>query len=185
MKKMGGLIFFIGLSALWAAEVELESSAKDKVTSVYAQLVQSHFPKLRAINPEIYQLNSDFNFFETDIQAFYKSPLKRRYILRVSPKVFAADLSDAGFKAIMAHELQHFSDYVGMNLWQVIHLGVRYNYLRDLKWIARFERNTDRAVIQKGFAPGLIEFRQWLYRQLPPKAIAQKTQLYLTPDEMK
>lgn len=177
-------ILFLGVLTQ-AKEIELETKTKSKIENIYKELVKTHYPELKVIQPEIYQLNSEFSFMETDMLDFYKSATNRRYVLRVSPKVVDGTLSDKALKAIMAHELQHFSDYLKMNLIQVVHLGIRYNYLKDTDWIARFERSTDHAVVNKGFAEGLIEFRQWLYKRLDAKDIAKKKQIYLSPAEIR
>jgi hypothetical protein len=50
---------------------------------------------------------------------------------------------------------------------------------------ARFERGTDLAAIRMGYGEGLIEYREWLYRQLNSTDREKRKKTYMTPEEIR
>jgi len=80
----------------------------------------------------------------------------------------------------MAHELAHVSDLSRGNRFRMFGM-VR---LLSSGYMARFERKTDLEAIRRGFGPGLINYRNWLYAHTPPEKVARKKRNYFSPEEI-
>ncbi len=50
---------------------------------------------------------------------------------------------------------------------------------------SKFERKTDLEILVRGFGEGLIEFRNWLYRNVPDDELKRKNWDYYSPDEIR
>lgn len=52
------------------------------------------------------------------------------------------------------------------------------------RYEASFERKADLEAIRRGYGPGLIEYRNWLYGKVPDKDLKKKMRNYFSPDEI-
>jgi hypothetical protein len=57
-------------------------------------------------------------------------------------------------------------------------------HLASPGYTAQFERRTDLGAIQRGFAPGLKDYRAWLYRNIPASSVAGQERDYFSPAEI-
>lgn len=88
----------------------------------------------------------------------------------------------AGLTAILVHKIQHVSDYLKMSSVEMVAFGARY--ASDKKFHTKYERETDTKTLIKGFGPGLIEFRLWVYQWLSPKEL-KKNAIISRPKKLK
>jgi integrase len=105
---------------------------------------------------------------------------RMRYLLFVNPGVFENDAPAAGVRAIVAHELGHILYFKKRNRLRLTGL-VR---LASRRFTARFERWADLTAISLGYADGLKEYRNWLYRHVPVSKLEEKHRNYFSPEEI-
>lgn len=155
--------------------------AVDKTREIVSEVVKASFPEMNKHAIQIKTLRSEATYFETRFSiSRYLAFRGIRIIMRVNPCVFELGAPIDGIRAIIAHELGHADYYLRKNFFELVSL-VR---LVKGKSAANFERKTDLAAIGRGYGPGLIEYRQWLYRNIPQQNVAQKKRNYFTPEEI-
>ena len=104
----------------------------------------------------------------------------------MSPRLFKNPPNREGLLAILAHELQHLSDYTQMSGVELTTLALKYWWYDYFRLeIHRYERQTDRSVLNQGWGLGLIKYREWLYDNLPKDVARERKVSYLTPREIK
>lgn len=155
--------------------------AVDKTREILNEVVNTSFPEMKKHTIQIKTLRSGSTFFETRFSIpRYLAFRGIRIIMRVNPCVFELGAPIDGIRAIIAHELGHADYYLRKNFFELVSL-VR---LVNGRSAANFERKTDLAAIGRGYGSGLIEYRQWLYRNIPQQHVAQKKRNYFTPEEI-
>ena len=101
-----------------------------------------------------------------------------RYVIRSNPKAVQAPVD--GLRSVLAHELSHVVYYTRGKRFRLIGL-VR---LASRGYRSKFERATDLEAIRRGYGDGLKEYRRWLYRSVPPKALCGKWGDYFSPEKI-
>jgi hypothetical protein len=145
------------------------------------EVIAVSYPKLSAIPIRIEVLKSDADYFRTRfrISSFFLGR-SMVYVLKVNPKLFQLDAPAPGIRAIIAHELAHIAYYHNRNRVRLLGL-VR---LVSKGFTAKWERWTDLQAISRGYGPGLMEYRAWLYRNVPARNLAEKKRDYFSPEEI-
>ena len=181
---------------LWAAVLTLASCAQDApplpsaieriVRDHVASLISEDFQVLSGLTLEYRPVveSSDTVFFETYVKTstILRHPRRRTYQLFVNPRLAVDFPGHEAVRAILAHELFHIRDYLGKNAWQLYRLKRNYE---DETFRQQYERHTDQRTLRLGHGPGLIRYRQWLYRAIgDPDKIRYKKQMYMTPEEI-
>lgn len=139
--------------------------------------------ELRDVEIALAPLPSETDFFHAgvDLTTVDLPGLERRYVIQANSEIFSGDEPPIGATtAILAHELQHVLDYIAMAGDELVDFTLAYSE-GD---IARYERETDEAVLARGCATGLKAYREWLYEQLDAEDAAAKRRDYYTPDEI-
>lgn len=155
--------------------------AVDRIRELLSEVVNTSFPEMSKHIIQIKTLRSRATYFETRFSiSRYLAFRGMRIIMSVNPCVFELGAPIDGIRAIIAHELGHADYYLKKNFFELVSL-VR---LVKGKSAADFERKTDLAAIGRGYGLGLIEYRQWLYRNIPQQNVAQKKRNYFTPEEI-
>lgn len=188
---LGGL--WLGVPQAWGRHDEARKSdacsersistgeAVDKTREIVNEVVNTSFPEMKKHTIQIKTLRSEATYFETRFSiSRYLAFRGIRIIMRVNPCVYDRGAPIDGVRAIIAHELGHADYYLRKNFFELVSL-VR---LVKGESAANFERKTDLAAIGRGYGPGLIEYRQWLYRNIPQQNVAQKKRNYFTPEEI-
>lgn len=153
--------------------------------SLLTKLLETKFSHLKSKNILIRKFkNEDRYFFYTFVENVFNPFKKRDYIICINEKIMNSHPEPTALHAILAHELQHLSDYSQMSALDLVWLALQYEVFEDKKYIKNFERQTDRAIIKKGFQHGLILYRKWLYQNIPSDEIHRKKQNYYTPEEI-
>lgn len=158
--------------------------AKD-VSEVFWTTQKQFFPQLSEYNVQLLSFRGKRDtYFYTDVDRVFRSRKNRIYKVYYDLRILESPPSREALQAILAHELQHISDYTKFSFWNLAMLLMRYEVLGDEKFICRFERNTDRLVISLGLGEALADYRQWLYARLDKKYLKRKRQRYLQPHEI-
>ncbi len=139
------------------------------------------FPELGRLDIRVKTLKSDSDFFHARF-AFHQFFFFERmsYLITVNPAVFKLQAPPDGLDAITAHELSHVLYYSSRRRLRLLGL-VR---LASENSNARFERGADLEAISRGYGEGLKEYREWLYYNVPTKALQEKKRNYFTPPEI-
>lgn len=142
----------------------------------------AYFPTLQHLEIRLEEFQESDFFFATDVDYVLFPFRERRYVIQFNDQIFQDPPPRVALRAILAHELFHLKEYQTLTRWQLIKLGLRYWW--DLEFRIRFERATDARAIEAGFADGLKEYRQWLYKRISPQALESRRKTYLTPEEI-
>ncbi len=144
-----------------------------------------YFPELDKEIVSVTNFKSKDSFLQAQpvIKSLLKRKEKRSYTVQVNPKLLACPPSMEGLEAILVHELEHIVDYTKWSSARIVKHGAKY--LLSRKFQIKYERETDRKVLQKSLHEGLAQFREWIYPWLNPKQLKKKRQTYLTPEEIR
>jgi hypothetical protein len=155
--------------------------ATDVTTHAAEAVADERFPELAKVQWRVRTFRSDSDYFRTRFSLgrffFFR---KMRYFVDVNPRLLALDPPPQGVCAILGHELSHVADMSRGKRIRLLGL-VR---LISAGFTAKFERRTDLQAIQRGFGPGLKDYRAWIYRNIPPTAVPRKERNYFSPTEI-
>jgi hypothetical protein len=141
------------------------------------------YPELPQQGLEVKAFKSNSDFFNARFSiARYLTFRRLKTTIFINPAVFALSApSDNALRAIVAHELAHALYYTTRNRLRLLSLM----RLTGKEFSAQFERKADLVAISRGYGDGLIEYRHWLYENVPQKALKVKKRNYFAPDEIK
>lgn len=160
---------------------EDHASAVARVRKISARVIENSFPKLVGRSIEVRSFESNSTFFKTRFSVSrYLTFRGTRILLGVNPCVFSLAAPADGIEAIIAHELAHAENYFERNAFERLGL-IR---LLDGGTLTKFERRTDLVAIERGYAPGLIKYRHWLYENVTEKQAEKKRRNYFSPEEI-
>ncbi|GAC1615759.1 MAG: hypothetical protein PVS2B2_12410 [Candidatus Acidiferrum sp.] len=140
------------------------------------------YPELRKKRIEVKTFRSSSDYFQTrfSVSRFLLfRPM--RYFVEVNPLLFSGSPPGEGVCSILAHELAHVSSLSHGNRLRLFGL-VR---LVSRGYTARFERRTDLEAIRRGYGPGLLMYREWVYQHIPPQSLERKRRNYFSSEEIK
>lgn len=145
--------------------------------------VQALYPSLEGVAITLATLDSATDFFQADVEpsTLTEPPRDRVYRVRHAPRIFDDPPPRSALVAILAHELGHVDDYVGMETSELVDFALWYATTDD---IAPYERATDEKALELGCGEGLAAYRTWLYDHVDPETAAQKRLDYYTPEEI-
>ena len=93
-----------------------------------------------------------------------------------TPQVFEETAPERNIRAIIAHAAY----YRRHNRFELLGLI----NLQSKSFTARFERGADLQAIRRGYGAVLKDYREWLYRNIPPAKIKAKKRDYFSPGEI-
>lgn len=158
-----------------------KSVAIRRADSLLQTVRDNSFPELKDTDIRVRLLNSKSDFFRTRFSITrYLFCVKMRFYIEVNPEVFDLQAPEEGLRAIIAHELGHVLYMLERNRIKLLSL-VR---LASKNYTARFERRTDLETISRGYAKGLIEYRNWLYQNISAANVEKKKRDYFSPEEI-
>lgn len=102
------------------------------------------------------------------------------YFVEVNPRIEQGGPSAESVCGILGHELVHILRMSDGNRLRLLGL-VR---LASSSYTARFERSADLEAIRRGYGPGLVTFREWVYKNIPANAVKRKKRNYFSPEEI-
>jgi hypothetical protein len=139
------------------------------------------FPELQNQVVKPRKFESSVDYFRTRFSVSRFLLLRpMHYFVEINPRIENSGPSADSVCAILAHELVHISRMSDGNRLRL--LGVVRLLLSG--YTARFERSTDLEAIRRGYGPGLITFREWVYRNIPAAALKKKHRNYFSPEEI-
>ncbi len=141
------------------------------------------FPQLTTVPLALVELDSETDYFQAnlDFGTVGESPMERDYRVLYNPQLFDNGPSQPAIAAILAHELTHILDYTEMESPELVEFGIWY----ATGDTAEYERQTDESALWLGCADGLIDYRVWLYDNIPADAVEDKERTYFTPDQIR
>lgn len=154
----------------------------EKTQNILYEIVEKSFPELDAKKIRVKTFKSSATFFKAQFSfGRFLTFRGMRTTIFVNPLVFENNAPEEGIRAILAHELGHALYFKEKNRLQLVGLVS----LIDGGFTAKFERRTDLVAIERGYGEGLIKYREWLYRNVPPNNLAEKLRNYFTPEEIR
>jgi hypothetical protein len=139
------------------------------------------FPELQARVVNSRTFNSSADYFRTRFSIsrflFFR---RMHYFVEMNPRIEKGGPAAEGTCAILAHELVHI---VRMSEGNRMHLLGLVRLASD-SYTARFERSADLEAIRRGYGPGLVVFREWVYKNIPANAVKRKKRNYFSPEEI-
>ena len=164
-----------------AAPDDADRTALEWARLLMESVRSASYPELKGADIRVRLFRSDRDFFRTRFDAArFLAGLKMRFFVEVNPRAFELRAPEEGLRAIMAHELGHvfyFTRGPRVRLLGLVRLASK-------GYTARFERRTDLEAISRGYAAGLIEYRRWLYHNVPAGQSAKKMRDYFSPEEV-
>ncbi len=174
------IVCFTGIAY---SQTEAEKKEAILKTRKYViEIASRSYPEIKLHKIRIKTFESDSIFFKARFSFGRFFTFRRmRHLIFVNPQVFEKKAPDSAIKAILAHELAHISYYTRKNRFELLGLA----RLVSDGFIANFERKADIEAIARGFGSGLIEYRKWLYKNIPAKSVKEKKRNYFSPEEVK
>ncbi|MEO7659037.1 MAG: hypothetical protein ABIV48_05430 [Pyrinomonadaceae bacterium] len=158
-----------------------DKAAVDKAWRLLDNVRLRSFPEISESDLNIKPFNSNSTFFKARFSfGRYFTFRNLKTTLYINPAVFDRGASDESVEAILAHELAHVLYYFDRNRLSL--LGLIRLTCDDFE--ASFERKADLTAIARGYGPGLIEYRQWLYKNIPDNTLKKKMRNYFSPNEI-
>ena len=170
--RFRAILFFLatGLPAQDAGVVDLLNTVR-----------AASYPDLPARSFRVKPLQSDFDYLQTrfTLASFF---FRRRltYLVMLNPRLTGRGVPPEALRAILAHELAHAQYYQSRPRWRLAGLA----RLLSTGYRIRFERGADLTAIELGYGPGLKQYREWLYLNIPPERVWEKKRDYFTPQEI-
>lgn len=158
-----------------------KKSAIEKTLKLLSGVRSESYPEISEKDIKLETFSSDSDFFKARFSFTRYLTLRHlKTIIFVNPAVFDGDVSHNALRAILTHELAHALYYQTRNRLRL--LGLLKLTTND--FTAEFERRADLIAISRGYGKGLIEYREWLYRNIPKKKLETKRRNYFTPEEI-
>ncbi len=159
-----------------------EETAAARTFDAVNEIASRSFPEIKRHKLRVKIFQSDNSFFKARYSLVRFLTFQRmRHLVYVNPDAFERGITEEAFRAILAHELAHVAYYTRKNRLQLIGL-VR---LAGASARIDFERKADLDAILRGYGRGLIEYREWLYKQLSPAEVQKKKKTYFSPAEIR
>lgn len=181
MKRLFGL-FSIAIflnSFLYAQNSDAQAVIK-KTEILINEIAAKSYPEIKPEKIKVKIFKSDSNFFKArfSCRRFFAFQ-KMRHIIYVNPEVYKKNAE--GIRGIIAHELAHILYYTEKNRLELLGLA----RLSSKSFTTKFERKADLEAIKRGYGKELIEYREWLYKNVPAEKSDNKKRDYFTPEEIR
>ncbi len=158
-----------------------QKSAVEKTWKLLNEVRSKSYPEISEKDIRVETFSSDADFFKARFSFTRYLTLRHlKTIIFVNPAVYDGDISQNALRAILTHELAHALYYQTRNRLRLLGLVK----LTTNDFTAEFERRADLIAISRGYGEGLIEYREWLYRNIPKKKLEMKRRNYFTPEEI-
>lgn len=167
----------------WGEPIFQIRQSSDDIKKTFQRVKQQSFPELDGERISYLSFLSKSSYFQTRFSVwnlFWGA--SRKYSLMYNRRLEKTDVPIEALEAIMAHELVHivyYKQHRNRQLWKLIPKYLNKNFRRD------FERETDKESIRRGYAEGLIAYREWLYPRLSINQLKIKKYTYLNPEEIR
>ena len=168
---------FLAGALLGQAQIKPPEWAEQLVCEVRS----SSFPELLDRHIRVQQFSGSPDYFQARFSISRFLTFRRmNYVIRVNSAAALLDAPEEGKRAIIAHELAHVAYYANGNRLRLLGL-IR---LASKGFREQFEKRADLEALQRGYAPGLKQYRIWLYQHVSASVLDEKRRDYLTPEEI-
>ncbi len=153
------------------------------LTALMQEVRLDLFPQIASIPLDLVELDSETDYFQANVDfgTVSEPAFERDYRVLYNPKLFEDGPSQPAIAAILAHELTHILDYTQMESSELVEFGIWY----ATSDAAEYERQTDESTMWLGCADGLIDYRVWLYDNIPADSVEDKQRSYFTPEQIR
>jgi hypothetical protein len=166
---------------VFVAQLHAQSDVIQRTQKIINEVIEKSYPELKNRQIEVKTFQSESDYFQARFSfSKYLTFQKMRYIVLVNPKVFEKNAPPDGIRSILAHELAHVLYYSKRNRFELLGLIK----LSAGSFTQRFERGADLEAMARSYGEGLIEYRKWLYQNIPPKNMEEKKRNYFSPEEI-
>lgn len=150
----------------------------------------SYFPELKNSTIYFVEKESEFAFSsQPALYSLFKDKHKREYKIilstyssKVPDHLLFSSLPLNVQVGILGHELTHTVYYLNKSIIQLIILGIKYLIP---KFRITFEKNTDKATIDRGLGYQLLDFAKYTRENNAPKGLVKwLNTYYLSPEEI-
>lgn len=159
---------------------QAQTKAPEWAERLVREVSSSSFPQLHDRDIGVRQFSGSSDYFQARFNHWrFLTLRKMHYGIRVNSAASLLAAPEKGKRAIIAHELGHVAYYANANrlrLFGLIRLGSK-------GFRERFEKRADVEALRRGYAPGLKEYRTWLYQHVSASVFHEKRSDYLTPEE--
>ncbi len=156
-------------------------AAVEKTWKLLDEVLTMSYPELSGDDVVVKAFSSEEDFFKARFSfGRYLTFRRLKIIIFVNPEVFRLNAPEAGLKSILAHELAHALYFKTRNRLKLLGLA----RMTCGNFAAGFERGADLTTISRGYADGLIEYRSWLYKNIPNRSLSKKRRNYFSPEEI-
>lgn len=179
-----GVFFTMGSSFAMSMPFD-DANGREVIAPLAQRLIAQSFPELQGKALAHNTFRSSDVFFESNLDISTLMPWHTGpvlYLVNYNPELFEKGCPPAAIEGILAHELSHTVDYVNGGIPALLEV---LNALRLPQSNQRYEHRTDLRAIFRGYGPGLIAYREWIYGQLSPVELRQKQATYYTPEEIR
>jgi hypothetical protein len=177
-----GLIISAFVICVFANYSHAKTDAILKTEKIVSDVVKASYPELSRAKISVKEFTSEGDYFRAQFSISRFATFRAlNFIIFVNPGVYERGAPEAGIRAIIAHELAHVTYYRAHNRFQLLGLA----RLKDKDFNAIFERKADLIAIERGYGDGLIDYREWLYNNIPADRLREKHRNYFSPDEIK
>lgn len=148
------------------------------------EIRRADYPELSRATVQVTEFESDDSFLQAQParRSLFDDPSERIYEIQVNPRLLECPPTSEALNAILHHEFEHLVEYTEWSGTRIIAHGLRYLVSESFR--IDYERATDLKTLKKGFASGLIDYRNWLYPRLTPSQLEVKRRTYYTPEEI-
>jgi Zn-dependent protease with chaperone function len=181
-RKFGAALGLLWLLLAFCTTAQADDkTALARARQTIEEIRAASYPELAGAKIEVKTFHSASDYFQSRFSFGRFLTFRRmRYVVFVNPAVYDKNCPPEAVRAIVAHELAHIVYYRQRNRLELFGL-VR---LAGDGFTARFERGADVEALARGYGTGLKMYREWLYQNIPPHAVATKKRRYFTPDEI-
>lgn len=152
-----------------------------EISRIVAEVVKESYPELQNTKIKVKTFESKSDYFRSQFSVTrFLTFRKLRCVILINPHVYEKNAPADGIRAIIAHELAHTAYYKRHNRFELFGLIG----LESKAFTARFERGADLQAIKRGYGAGLKNYREWLYRNIPPAKMPAKKRDYFSPEEI-
>ena len=159
---------------------QAQTTAPEWAERLLRQVRSSSFPELLDRHIRVQQFSGSPDYFQARFSISRFLTFRRmNYVIRVNSAAALLAAPEEGKRAIIAHELAHVAHYANGNRLRLLGL-IR---LASKGFREQFEKRADLEALQRGYAPGLKQYRIWLYQHVSAIVLDEKRRDYLTPEE--
>ncbi|MDP2340818.1 MAG: hypothetical protein Q8O67_07670 [Deltaproteobacteria bacterium] len=173
------------LTTTSASPAAAGASSRADLAALLEQVRHESFPELAGLQPSTGTLTSSSVFFQSNFDVVAAAGGTLSLSIDFNELILVDPPSPEALRAVLAHELAHSLDY--QQRFAASGPAALLGLLPMLFWAPveeEVERRTDVVAVARGFGPGLLSYRVWLYAHVDADAVKDKRRVYYSPLEL-